>query len=53
MNKKMLQTGLRDPILDILVAMETISDRFDPIIDSDAHHWKPDNEYTYIADSVS
>ena len=53
MNEKMPQIGLRDPILDIPVAMETLSDEFDPIIDSDAYHWKPDNEETDMAASVS
>ena len=44
MNKKMLRIGLRDPILDIPVERDTLSDRFNPIIDCDAQHWKPDNE---------
>ena len=43
MNKKMLQIGLRDPILVIPVAREILPDRFYPIINSDAQHWKPNN----------
>ena len=53
MNKKMLQIGLRDPIFDCPVTRETLSDRFDPIIDCDAYHWKPVNYYPGIGKGES
>ena len=52
MNEKMLQIRLRDPIFDISVAIETLPDEFDPIIESEIFQWKPVKEETDIAGSA-